>query len=120
MAGGGLVIKPTHALIGETGKPEAVLNPEQTAILRNDILSNKPTSLLSLLTDFRDAYNSIPNASSYSSIGTSNGVVIENATVEMNVARIDNDYDAQRAGEQALDRMLQIARKTQGSNRIGR
>ena len=120
MASGGLVTHPTYALIGETGKPEAVLNPEQTAILRNDILSNKPTSLLSLLTDFRDAYNSIPNASSYSSIGTSNGVVIENATVEMNVARIDNDYDAQRAGEQALDRMLQIARKTQGSNRIGR
>ena len=117
---GGLVTEPTNALIGETGRPEAVLNPTQTAILRNEILSNKPTSLLSLLTDFRDAYNSIPSASSYSSIGTSAGVIIENATVEMNVARIDNDYDAQRAGEQALDRMLQIARKTQGSNRIGR
>ena len=120
MASGGLVTHPTHALIGETGKPEAVLNPEQTAILRNEILSNKPTSLLSLLTDFRDAYNSIPGASSYSSIGASSGVIIEQATVEMNVAEIANDYDAQRAGEQALAKMLSIARKTQSNNRIGR
>jgi len=37
----------------------------------------------------------------------------------MNVSRIANDYDAQRAGEQALDKMLQIARKTSAQNRIG-
>jgi hypothetical protein len=47
------------------------------------------------------------------------GIIIENATVEMNVSQIANDYDAQRAGEQALDRMVQIARKSQGWNRIG-
>jgi len=72
------------------------------------------------LTDFRDAYNSIPNASAYDTINSSSGVTIENATVEMNVSKIANDYDAQRAGEQALDKMLQIARKTQAQNRIGR
>ena len=114
---GGIVPNDQFALVHAK---EGILTAEQTSILRNEILSNKSTSLLSLLTDFRDAYTSAHGVSSYSSIGTSNGVIIENATVEMNVARIDNDYDAQRAGEQALDRMLQIARKTQGSNRIGR
>ena len=41
---------------------EGVLTPEQTSILRNKILSNKPTSLLSLLTTFTDAYNHLPAA----------------------------------------------------------
>jgi hypothetical protein len=98
---------------------EGVLTAEQTSILRNEILSNKPTSLLSLLTDFRDAYNSIPNASDYNSITNNDGVTIEQAIVEMHVSKIANDYDAQRAGENALEKMVQIARKTQGQ-RIGR
>ena len=99
---------------------EAVLTPRQTAILREQILSNKPTSLLSLLTDFRDAYNGISNASNYTTSNNNNSVVIEQATVEMHVSQIANDYDAQRAGEQALEKMLSIARKTRGQNRIGR
>ena len=47
------------------------------------------------------------------------GITIEQAIVEMHVAKIDNDYDAQRAGEQALEKMVQIARKTSGQ-RVGR
>jgi len=38
----------------------------------------------------------------------------------MNVSQIANDYDAQRAGEQALDEMLKIARKTYAKNSIRR
>jgi hypothetical protein len=38
----------------------------------------------------------------------------------MHVAKMDNDYDAQRAGEQALERMVSIARKSPGQNRVGR
>jgi hypothetical protein len=113
---GGIVDETGPALVHAK---ESVLTASQTATLRNDILSNKPTSLLSLLTDFRDAYNNISNATN-SVIGPSDGgIIIENATVEMNVSQIANDYDAQRAGEQALDRMIQIARKSQGWNRIG-
>ena len=113
---GGMVDSTGPALLHAK---ESVLTPEQTSILRNDILSNKPTSLLSLLTDFRDAYNSIPNASDYNSITNNDGVTIEQAIVEMHVSKIANDYDAQRAGENALEKMVQIARKTQGQ-RIGR
>mgnify|MGYP007038179470 CR=1 FL=1 len=49
-----------------------------------------------------------------------NSVVIERAEVNMNVQRLANDYDARRAGDQIMDQMLTIARKTQASNRIGR
>ena len=38
----------------------------------------------------------------------------------MQVHQIANDYDAQRAGEQALDKIMGIARKTIAQNRIGR
>jgi hypothetical protein len=34
----------------------------------------------------------------------------------MNVASIANDYDARRAGEQAMEEMLKIARKTKVSS----
>ena len=119
-AEGGLVDYTGPAWVdGTKTRPESVLTPEQTSILRNDILSNKPTSLLSLLTDFRDAYNSIPNASDYNTVNN-DGVTIEQAIVEMHVAKIANDYDAQRAGEQALEKMVNIARKSVGQNRIGR
>jgi len=40
------------------------------------------------------------------------GVNIENASVNMNVSSIANDYDARRAGEQALEQMMRIARKS--------
>ena len=105
---------------GSKTKPESVLTSKQTNILRNEILSNKSTSLLSLLTDFREAYNSLPSASTYSNISNDNGINIDNIKLEMNVASIANDYDAQRAGEQALNKMVSIARKTAGKNRIGR
>ena len=106
-------------LHGSKSKPEAVLTAEQTSILRNEILSNKPTSLLSLLTDFNDAYNDVSNTSKYTTTTNNSGTNIEQAIVEMHVSKIDNDYDAQRAGEQALEKMVQIARKTSGQ-RIGR
>jgi hypothetical protein len=38
----------------------------------------------------------------------------------MNVSSIANDYDARRAGEQALSEMMRIARKTSAKNSVGR
>ncbi len=60
------------------------------------------------------------NSAALANSGSGSAVIIENASVNMNVSKIANDYDAQRAGEQALEKMVQIARKTQGQNRIGR
>jgi len=66
---------------------------------------------MNLLLDFKNAYNGISGATS-SITNNSSGVTIEQAIVEMHVSKIDNDYDAQRAGEQALEKMVQIARKS--------
>ena len=62
----------------------------------------------------------IPSITNALATGNSDGVVIENAIVNMNVSKIANDYDAQRAGEQALSEMLKIARKTSAANSIRR
>ena len=113
---GGMVDYTGPAMVhGSKSKPESVLNAEQTKILRDNILSNKPNSLINLLQAYNNGYDSntlIP--------ATKEGVIIEQATVEMHVAQIANDYDASRAGEQALEKIMAIARKSQGSTRIGR
>jgi hypothetical protein len=46
-------------------------------------------------------------------------IVIENATVQMNVQHMNNDYDARRAGEQALEQIVKVARKT-GAQSVSR
>jgi hypothetical protein len=110
-------------MIDETGvalvhAKEGVLTEEQTRILRRDILGHGANSLVNMLLDFKDAYNGI--GASASMIQTNEPVVIEHAEVSMNVQQIANDYDAQRAGEQAFEKIMQIAKKTKGWNRIGR
>ena len=107
-------------LDGTKSKPESVLNAEQTRILRNDILGSQPNSLMNLLLDFRSAMSGMASQSDYNTIDRSASMIIENATVNMNVSSIANDYDARRAGEQALSEMMRIARKTSAKNSVGR
>ena len=117
---GGLVTSPTHALIGETGKPEAVLNPEQTRILRENILGNTPNSLVNLLKDYNTAYRGL-SSNTYDSISNNTyGGVIEHAEVNVHVDKLANNYDAAQAGEDIMREMLNIARKTSAQNRVGR
>ena len=112
-SGGGMNDYTGLAMLhGTPTRPEAVLNSEQTHILKNDILGKSNNSLLSLLVDFREALDGIVGSSEYNSIDRGESLVIENASVNMNVASIANDYDAKRAGETALEEMLRIARKT--------
>jgi hypothetical protein len=106
-------------LHGTPSKPEAVLNARQTAILRDDILSSKPNSLMSLLTDFRDAYYGL-NETTYTNIHDQGTIVFEHAEVNVNVDKLANGYDAARAGDDIMREMLNIARKTSAQNRIGR
>jgi hypothetical protein len=46
---------------------ESVLTPQQTAILRNEILGSKPNSLMNLLMDFHAAYSDL-NETTYTNI----------------------------------------------------
>jgi len=73
---------------------------------------------MSLLVSFKNAYEGIGTTAN--STANDNSIIIENATVNMNVSSIANDYDAKRAGEQALSEMIRIARKTGAANSIRR
>ena len=113
-AGGGLADYTGLAMLhGTKTKPEAVLNAEETKMWREDIMSGKPNSLMSLLLDYRDVLANTANENTYNSI-TRGGesYTFENVSVNMNVGSIANDYDARRAGQNALEEMLNIARKS--------
>ena len=109
---GGLVDYTGLAMVhGSSQKPEAFLSAEQVKLFKERILGNNDHSLMSLLLDFQDAMSNLVSSDNYSSI-TNGSIVIEHAEVNMNGTSISNDYDARRAGEQALEEMLRIARKT--------
>ena len=108
--GGMNTVPGLYELHGTKTKPEAVLNAKQTKILRDNILSNKPTSLISLLSDFQTGMNRATN--NYSTIDRSSGTDIGSISLNMDVKQIANDYDAKRAGEKAMEEMLRIARKS--------
>ena len=95
-------------LHGTPAKPEGILNAEDYKAWKQDI---KTTNLLyNALATVSTAQRNA--AAAANSIGSQNaGVNIENAVVNMNTT-IANDYDARRAGEQALEQMLTIARKS--------
>jgi hypothetical protein len=52
------------------------------------------------------------NGSTYNSIDRSAATSIGSIQMNMEVKEIANDYDAKRAGEQAMEEMLRIARKS--------
>jgi hypothetical protein len=54
---------------------------------------------LNLLSSFWDTLSGYQNTANHSYSNNSESIVIENATVNMNVASIANDYDARRAGD---------------------
>ena len=122
---GGIVDYTGPALVhGSKTRPEAVLNADQTRILREDILGKGRYSLMSSLADFNATLNATADASKYSAsttnISSSDGqVVIEHAEVNLN-ASIASDYDARRAGSLVMDEMVKIGRKTGFQNNIRR
>ena len=116
-ARGGYVSHGVYEL-GEKGT-ETVLTASQTQVLRNNILSSRPSSLISLLKTYNEGFSRMDSPLT----GTTtqdNSITIENASVNMNVQQISNDYDARRAGEQAMNEMMRIARKTSAANSIRR
>ena len=94
-------------LHGTPSKPEGILNAEDYKAWKQDI---KTTSLLySALASVSATQRGA--AAAVNSTTTNGGITIEHAEVSMN-ATIANDYDARRAGEQALEQMVAIARKS--------
>ena len=131
MPDGTIVLKPTsHALGGDvttTGlvmmhgtpaNPETVLSANATKQWKAEITGKQNSSLINRLVALSEVLNGIENVKTGNISGDS-GIIIENASVNMYVEEIANDYDARRAGEQALEEMLKIARKS-GANSVRR
>ena len=74
----------------------------------NASMMNNYTDVLS---DFTDALNDFS--------ARDEGIYIDNVAINMNVEQMNSDYDAKRAGEQVLEEMVRIARKT-GTRSISR
>lgn len=107
-------------LHGTKTRPESIFNAEQTRILREQFLSNRPDSVISLLKDYREAYHGL-STNAYDSIqNNSNATTIEHAEVNLNVDKLANDYDAKRAANTIMDEMLRIASKTSANNSVRR
>ena len=117
-ASGGFVSHGIYEL-GEQGT-ETVFTAEQTQVLRNNILSNRPNSLISLLKSYNESYSNISKPLTGVTTAEDNSTNIETVELNMNVQQIANDYDARRAGEQALSEIMRIARKTSAANSIRR
>ena len=122
-AKGGMVNYTGFAMLhGSQSNPEAVLNPEQTKILRDEILSNKPDSFFSLMQQLREEWKAQIQASSSTSTPAEQSagtVIIEHAEVNLN-AEIANDYDATRAGQRVYEELMAMARKAGAGNTIRR
>jgi len=89
-----------------------MLNAESTKMWKEDILSGKSGSLTYGVSKLQEIVNNMVLGNKISSNNTSNdGVVIENLELTMN-ANIANDYDARRAGENIVDEIMKIARKS--------
>ena len=108
---------PTYdrgGMVNETGlalvhAKEGVITPDQVDLLRDLATIQQQLYNSHMLDSIRDNWRHVLNSIDDSA---NNSITIENATVEMNVQSIANDYDARRAAQMALDEMLAIARKT--------
>jgi hypothetical protein len=112
VSGGSVDFTGPAMLHGSKTDPEYVLNAAETHMWKDRILGghNSLTSSLLNLNDMVQGILAVSNGATNANT-TSGGIIIENASVNMN-ATISNDYDARRAGEQALEEMVKIARKS--------
>ena len=99
-------------LHGSKTRPEAVLNADETKMWREKILSGHSDSLTNQLLNFQNLVNGLSlNLSGVNNTTNEGSVNIERIEFNMN-ASIANDYDAKRAGQNAFEEMMKIARKS--------
>ena len=117
-AKGGVVDYTGLAMVhGSKSRPEVVLNYDQLQALKSTLFES--TNIISSINS--SIFNPNEDAiSSYNASSTENNAIqINGLNMNLNVAEIANDYDARRAGQQAFDEMVRIARKS-GNRSVSR
>ena len=96
---------------GTKNKPEHIFNFEQMESLRAHLLSGVDTTSRAVA-GLSNIINNLPDTNTYNNITNDNsGISINNLEFHMEVKEISNDYDARRAGQEALSEMVRIAYK---------
>ena len=104
---------------GSKSKPEQIFNFDQMQQLREMFLNNLAATQMGI-SGLSSIADSLPNTNAYNNISNEdNGVNIGQLDFHMEVQEISNDYDARRAGYEAMEEMVRIARKA-GNRSISR
>jgi hypothetical protein len=104
-AGGEVNYTGTAEVHGSNERPEYMLNADEYQVWKHQIVGGGNSSLMSRLSELNAIIGHMEDARSYEH-DSGEAFVIENASVNMYVDEIANDYDAQRAGEQALEKIM--------------
>jgi len=108
---GGLIDYTGPAWVdGSKEEPESIWDAKTTALMKENLLNTDKLNLLKTFWDTLEQYNNNPLVGN-TYVDKTESVIIENATVNMNVQQLANDYDARRAGETVMDEMVKIGRK---------
>ena len=108
MGRGGLVTKPTEAIIGETGRPERVLDPTQTVLFETMVATLQQAARLSV--------DAMPDIGVYSggSGGTTGNFAVDQIVVNVDQLQEDQDY------EELADRIFQtLVERIQSGSAVG-
>ena len=104
---------------GSKSKPEQIFNFEQMEQLREIFYENLAMTQVGI-SGLSSIVDNLPNTNSYNSINNEDyGVNIGQLDFHMEVQEIANGYDARRAGREAMEEMVRIARKT-GNRSVSR
>lgn len=104
---------------GSKTKPEQIFNFDQMEQLREIFYENLAMTQVGI-SGLSSIIDNLPNTNSYNSINNEDyGVNIGQLDFHMEVQEIANGYDARRAGREAMEEMVRIARKT-GNRSVSR
>ena len=96
---------------GSKTKPEYIFNDQQMEFLKSGLYNNVNLTN-SLVSSLGSILDKIANNDTYNSINNSDSVIIERAEVNLKIDEVASDYDARRIGQQAMNEMVRIARKS--------
>ena len=110
----GLTIKDEN-LFGSD--PKAALNTSQIKTLKDQILTPKD-SVKNLVASYNDAYKGLSSSTLNSIQNNSNATTIERAEVNINVAKLADNYDTKQLAKTFEEAILGINSKTSANNRV--
>ena len=96
---GGLITRPTEAIIGETGKPERVLNPEQTFLFENMVATLQEAAHVGV--------SAMPDLGVVGGGVTNNNGSFAVDQIIVNVDQLSDDQDYEELADKVFETLLE-------------